>query len=30
MTGVEVWAVIGPMLAGFGVALMIVGLRRRR
>lgn len=29
MTGVEVWAVIGPLLAGFGVALVYVGLRRR-
>lgn len=27
MTGVEVWAVIGPVLAGFGVALVFVGLR---
>lgn len=27
MTGVEIWAVIGPALAGFGVALVIVGLR---
>jgi hypothetical protein len=30
MTGVEVWAVIGPLLAGLGVALVIVGLRGRR
>ena len=30
MTGVEVWAVIGPILAGLGVALVIVGLRGRR
>lgn len=30
MTGEQVWAVIGPILAGFGVALMIVGLRGRR
>ena len=30
MTGVQVWAVIGPILAGFGVALMFVGLRGRR
>lgn len=29
MTGVEIWAVIGPLLAGFGVALAYVGLRRR-
>jgi hypothetical protein len=28
MTGVEVWAVIGPLLAGFGVALLLVSLRR--
>ncbi len=28
MTGVEIWAVIGPILAGFGVALAYVGLRR--
>lgn len=30
MTGVEIWAVIGPLLAGFGVALVIVGLRGSR
>lgn len=30
MTGVAVWAVVGPLVAGFGVALMIVGARRRR
>jgi hypothetical protein len=30
MTGVEVWAVIGPLVAGLGVALVIVGLRGRR
>jgi hypothetical protein len=30
MTGVELWAVIGPVVAGFGLALMIVGLRGRR
>ena len=29
MTGVELWAVIGPLVAGFGVALGIVALRRR-
>lgn len=29
MTGVAFWAVVGPIVAGFGVALMIVGLRRR-
>lgn len=30
MTGEPVWAVIGPLVAGFGVALVIVGLRGRR
>lgn len=30
MTGVAVWAVVGPLVAGFGVALMIVGARGRR
>ena len=29
MTGVELWAVIGPLVAGFGVALGLVALRRR-
>lgn len=29
MSGVEVWAIIGPIVAGLGVALMIVGLQRR-
>jgi hypothetical protein len=29
MTGVAVWAIIGPLVAGFGVALLLVGLRRR-
>ncbi len=29
MTGVAVWAIIGPLVAGFGVALALVGLRRR-
>ena len=29
MSGVEIWAVIGPLVAGFGVALVYVGLRRR-
>jgi hypothetical protein len=29
MSGVEFWAVIGPGVAGFGVALAIVALRRR-
>jgi len=30
MTGVEFWAVVGPALAGFGLALGIVALRSRR
>jgi hypothetical protein len=30
MTGVEFWAVLGPAIAGFGVALAIVALRGRR
>ncbi len=29
MTGVAVWAIIGPLVAGLGVALALVGLRRR-
>jgi len=29
MTGVAFWAVVGPVLAGFGVALGIVALRGR-
>ena len=29
MTGVEVWAIIGPLVAGLGVALIIVGGQRR-
>jgi hypothetical protein len=29
MTGAEVWAIIGPVLAGLGVALVIVAVRRR-
>jgi hypothetical protein len=28
MTGVAAWALIGPLVAGFGVALMIVVLQR--
>jgi hypothetical protein len=28
MSGVELWAIIGPLVAGLGVALLIVGLRR--
>ena len=30
MTGSDTWAVIGPLVAGLGVALVIVGLQRRR
>jgi len=29
MTDVAVWAIIGPAVAGLGVALMLVTLRRR-
>ena len=29
MTGVELWAILGPAVAGFGLALLIVALRRR-
>lgn len=29
MTGVELWAILGPAVAGFGLALAIVALRRR-
>jgi len=29
MTGVEAWAIIGPLVAGLGVALVIVTGRRR-
>ena len=29
MTGVAFWAIVGPLVAGLGLALMIVGLRRR-
>ncbi len=28
MSGVETWAIVGPLVAGLGVALLIVGLRR--
>lgn len=27
MTGQSLWAIVGPLLAGFGVALLIVTLR---
>ena len=30
MSGVEVWAVIGPIVAGLGVALAYVGVRGGR
>ena len=30
MTGVAFWAFAGPVVAGLGVALLIVGLRGRR
>ena len=29
MTGVAFWAIVGPVVAGFGVALMIVGVGKR-
>lgn len=29
MSGVEIWAVVGPLVAGFGVALAYVGARGR-
>jgi len=30
MTDERFWAMVGPIIAGFGVALMIVGLRSNR
>ncbi len=30
MTGVEFWAIVGPVIAGFGIALGIVALRGPR
>lgn len=30
MTDVAFWAIVGPIVAGLGVALMIVGLRGQR
>ena len=30
MTGVRTWAILGPIVAGFGVALVIVGSRASR
>lgn len=29
MTGIRTWAIVGPVVAGFGVALVIVGSRGR-
>lgn len=29
MTDQSIWAILGPVLAGFGVALVIVAARRR-
>ena len=29
MSGVEFWAIAGPLIAGLGVALMIVGVQRK-
>jgi hypothetical protein len=29
MSGEPFWAVVGPIIAGFGVALLIVGVRRQ-
>jgi hypothetical protein len=29
MTGVAFWALAGPVVAGFGVALLLVAFRRR-
>jgi hypothetical protein len=30
MSGSDTWAIIGPIVAGLGVALVIVGLQRRQ
>lgn len=30
MTGQTIWATLGPIVAGFGVALVIVAARRRQ
>ena len=30
MTGVAAWAIIGPLVAGFGVALLVVSVRGPR
>jgi drug/metabolite transporter superfamily protein YnfA len=29
MSGEETWAIVGPLVAGLGVALIIVGAQRR-
>ena len=29
MTGQEIWAILGPLLAGLGVGLVVVAARRR-
>lgn len=28
MTDIEIWAIIGPLVAGIGLALVLVGVRR--
>jgi len=30
MTDVEFWAIVGPLIAGLGVSLMIVGVQKKR
>lgn len=30
MTGSDTWAILGPLVAGLGVSLIIVGLQNRR
>ena len=30
MTGQTIWATLGPIVAGFGVALVVVAARRRQ
>ncbi|KRE97202.1 hypothetical protein ASG76_00245 [Nocardioides sp. Soil774] len=30
MTGQTIWATLGPIVAGFGVALVVVAARRKR
>jgi membrane associated rhomboid family serine protease len=29
MTGVALWAIVGPLVAGLGVGFVLAGLRRR-